>query len=121
MKTISIYEPAMCCPTGLCGVGIDPELLRISTVLDTLEKEGIKINRYNLTSFPNEFIKNTEINQLLNDEGVDILPIVLFDGKIVITKRYPTNGEFVQLLEIPSQVLAQGSASGANSSAESCC
>ena len=38
MKKLEIFEPAMCCPTGLCGVGVDPELLRISTVLDTLEK-----------------------------------------------------------------------------------
>lgn len=38
MKTMQIFEPAMCCSTGLCGVGVDPELLRISTVLDTLKK-----------------------------------------------------------------------------------
>lgn len=37
MKKMKIFEPAMCCPTGLCGVGVDPELLRISTVLDTLK------------------------------------------------------------------------------------
>jgi len=30
MKTVKIYDPTLCCPTGLCGVNIDPELLRIS-------------------------------------------------------------------------------------------
>ena len=34
MKTMKIYEPAMCCTTGLCGVGVDSELLRVSTVLE---------------------------------------------------------------------------------------
>ena len=29
MKTMKIFEPAMCCPTGLCGVSVDPELLRV--------------------------------------------------------------------------------------------
>ena len=43
MKTMKIYEPAMCCPTGLCGVGVDPELLRISTVLNTLKQNGVEV------------------------------------------------------------------------------
>ena len=46
MKKMNIYEPAMCCPTGVCGVGVDPELLRISTVLNNLEKKGIEIGRF---------------------------------------------------------------------------
>lgn len=52
MKKMFIYESAMCCSTGLCGVSFDPELLRISTVISSLEKNGIKIERYNLTSAP---------------------------------------------------------------------
>lgn len=54
MKTMFIYEPAMCCETGLCGVGIDPELLRISTAISNLKKQGIKVERYNLNNFPQE-------------------------------------------------------------------
>lgn len=45
MNKMKIFEPAMCCPTGLCGVGVDPELLRISTVLDTLKKHGANVFR----------------------------------------------------------------------------
>ena len=62
MKKITIYEPAMCSPTGLCGVGIDQELLRISTVVSSLEKNGVISERYNLTNSPQEFIKNQEVN-----------------------------------------------------------
>jgi len=105
MKKMSIYEPAMCCPTGLCGVGIDPELLRISTVLDTLKKSGIEVSRYNLTSFPQEFVKNTKVNERLMDEGVEVLPLIVVDGKVVITKRYPTNDEFTKLLDLPRGLL----------------
>jgi hypothetical protein len=46
MKNMKIFEPAMCCPTGLCGVGVDPELLRISTVLDTLKRHGVIVDRH---------------------------------------------------------------------------
>ena len=52
MKKMQIFEPAMCCPTGLCGVGVDPELLRISAVLNSLKKNGVTVDRFNLTDAP---------------------------------------------------------------------
>jgi len=119
MKKMSIYEPAMCCPTGLCGVSIDPELLRISTVLDTLKKNGVEVNRYNLTSFPMEFVKNTKVNERLADEGVEALPLIVVDGKIVITKRYPRNDEFVKLLGLPNGILGESEPAKTDESA--CC
>lgn len=100
MKKMSIYEPAMCCETGICGVNVNPELLRISTVLNNLKKNGIEIKRFNLTSAPMEFVNNKTINDFVNTKGVDELPAVMLDGEIVITGRYPTNEEIAQLLEI---------------------
>ncbi len=107
MKKIKIFEPAMCCPTGLCGVGVDPELLRISTVLDTLKKQGTAIDRFNLNSAPAEFITDQTINTYINEKGPEGLPAVMVDGVIVITGRYPTNEEFVKLLDLPESVLAK--------------
>ena len=102
MKTIAIYEPAMCCETGICGVGVDPELIRISTVINNLKKHGVVIKRYNLNSFPQEFIKSEAINKLINgDGGVDNLPATVLDGKIVKTKKYPVNAELMIWLGIP--------------------
>ena len=63
MKTMKIYEPAMCCPTGLCGVGVDPELLRISTVLNTLKQNGIEVQRFNLTSAPAAFGESKAVSE----------------------------------------------------------
>jgi hypothetical protein len=101
MKSMQIYEPAMCCSTGLCGVGVDPELLRISTVLNTLEKNGVRVERYNLTSAPQEFIKNKAVNTILNEQGMDVLPLTVLDNEIITTGRYPTNEEFGQHFNIP--------------------
>lgn len=105
MKTMKIYEPAMCCPTGLCGVGINPDLLRMSTVLDNLKKNGIEIGRYNLNSAPQEFIKDEYVNKLINEKGTDVLPIIMFDGRVEITGRYPTNAEIVMYLNISPEFL----------------
>ncbi|MGB8451252.1 MAG: arsenite efflux transporter metallochaperone ArsD [Anaerocolumna sp.] len=102
MKKILIFEPAMCCSTGLCGVGVDPELLRISTALNTLKKKGIHVERYNLSNSPQEFVNNKAINEFIHINGVDELPATVVDGQIVITGRYPSNEEFSNLLGIPA-------------------
>lgn len=107
MKKMFIYEPAMCCSTGLCGVGVDPELLRISTVLNTLGKKGVVVERFNLSNSPQEFINNKAVNEFINVNGVDELPAIVVDGEIVITGRYPTNDEFSSLLGIPLSTLAE--------------
>lgn len=102
---MTIYEPAMCCPTGLCGVGIDKELLRISTVISSLEKNGVKAERFNLTNSPQEFINNQEVTQLMMDKGVEILPITIVDNKMAKTGSYPTNEEIMNFLAVPSSFL----------------
>lgn len=107
MKRISIYEPAMCCETGVCGVGVDPELLRISTAFSNLKKYGVVVNRYNLSNAPQEFIKNVEINKLIMGDGVESLPATVVDGKIVMTKKYPSNAEIAELLGVPESYLGE--------------
>ena len=100
MKEIQIYEPAMCCSTGLCGVSINQELLRVSTIINTLSNKGFKIVRYNLSANPEAFLQNTKVNKYLNDNGAEILPITLLSGEIIKTKNYPTNIEFEAMLGV---------------------
>lgn len=107
MKKMLIYEPAMCCSTGLCGVGVDPELLRISTVLNTLKKNGVEVQRFNLSNSPQEFVNNKAVNDFINKKGVNELPVTVLDGQMVITGRYPTNEEFVKLLNVPMSFLGE--------------
>jgi len=75
MKKMKIFEPAMCCPTGLCGVGVDPELLRMSTVLETLKKHGVIVDRFNLNSAPAEFITDQTINAYINEKTLKGCPL----------------------------------------------
>lgn len=105
MKTMKIFEPAMCCATGLCGVGVDRELLRIFTVLDTLKTQGVDVERFNLSNAPMEFVKDAAINAFLHDRGADALPAILLDGEIALTGRYPTNEELAEWLELPADML----------------
>ncbi|MDP4090215.1 MAG: arsenite efflux transporter metallochaperone ArsD [Bacillota bacterium] len=105
MKKMIIFEPAMCCPTGVCGPSVNKELLRVSMVINNLKSNGVVIERHNLSSNPQIFVDNKVINELLNKDGVDILPVVMVDGEIVKTKGYPTNEEFCSFLDIPADYL----------------
>ncbi len=105
MKEIKIYDPALCCPTGLCGVNIDPELMRIAVVVETLKKKGIIIKRFNLRDNPQVYVTTKVINEALMNETADILPIVTVDGEIVIKKGYPTNKQIAEWLGISEDEL----------------
>jgi hypothetical protein len=100
MKNIEIFDPAMCCSTGVCGPGIDPELMRIATLVNGLAKKGITVKRHNLSSNPQDFVSNKAVSDLLAKEGAEALPITLADGVVVKTKVYPTNEEFSEWLDI---------------------
>lgn len=103
---MEIFEPAMCCDTGLCGISINPELLRISTVINTLKKNNIAIKRFNLSNAPMEFVNKKVVNDFINNKGAEKLPVILLNGKIVIFGRYPTNEEIIKLLNLPQNSLS---------------
>lgn len=100
MKNLEIFDPAMCCSTGVCGPSIDPELLRVSTVINILNSKGILVIRHNLSQDPQSYVSNQEISQLLVAQGVSALPITLINGVIVKKEKYPTNKELAEWLGI---------------------
>lgn len=103
MKKLDIYDPAMCCTTGVCGPSIDPELMRISTSINRLKAQGVFIKRHGLSSEPQDFISNPIISALLESEGPDVLPITLLEGAVIKTKAYPTDDELSKWLEVKVQ------------------
>lgn len=121
MKKMQIFEPALCCETGVCGASVNPELLRITTVLNTLRKNGVVIERFNLKSAPMKFVTDHTVNTFINNKGVEALPCVTVDGKIVIEGRYPTNEEILTLLELPMEVLLPKSKNNGNCCEGGCC
>lgn len=100
MKKLEFFEPAMCCDTGLCGPSIDPELLRVSTVIEGVLKSGNDVSRHNLKSDPDAFVANETVAGILKELGIDSLPITLVDGKVVATGSYPSNERISELLDI---------------------
>ena len=100
MKKIEIFDPAMCCSTGVCGPSVNPELIRVAAVVENLKKSGIHIIRHNLSSEPQAFVQNTIINAALNVKGTEILPVTMVDGAIVKEGGYLTSKEFAEYLQL---------------------
>ena len=93
MKTIQIYDPPMCCSTGLCGNEIDPALVSFAAMLTQFSEKGVKVERYNLGQQPMAFVQNPAVKALLDAEGVESLPAIFVDGALHLKGRYLTDEE----------------------------
>lgn len=90
MSKVQIYDKPMCCSTGVCGPQVDPALPRFAADLDWLKSQGHDMQRYNLAQQPQDFTNNAVVQQMLSAEGVDCLPLVIIDGRIVSRSEYPS-------------------------------
>ncbi|SER70115.1 arsenite efflux transporter metallochaperone ArsD [Salisediminibacterium halotolerans] len=109
-KTIEIFDPALCCPTGVCGPGVDPELTRIARMVSALTGLGYEVKRYNLAQEAEYFTKYQAIHDLLEKDGPDGLPAVVVDGELVIKQRYPTKTECAEWLGLSEAELEEKTA-----------
>jgi hypothetical protein len=93
MKTIQVYDPPMCCSTGICGPDIDPDLVNFAAMLSQLANAGVKVERYNLGQQPMAFAQNPAVKDALQKEGAEVLPLVYLDGEVYMKGRYPNHDE----------------------------
>jgi sulfur carrier protein ThiS len=107
MNKLEIFDPAMCCSTGVCGPSVDPNLTRVASAVYSLEQRGFHIRRYQLINEPEAFAENNAVNQLLQELGPDALPIVLMDGQVVKTAEYPTTEEFAEWFGVRAEELSK--------------
>jgi hypothetical protein len=94
MKKIQVYDPVMCCSTGVCGVEVDAALVLFSADADWARKQGAVIERFNLATQPMDFVKNPRVKAILEGPGGEkALPVILVDGEIALVGRYPSREE----------------------------
>jgi glutaredoxin len=129
MTDITVYDPAMCCSTGICGAEVDQHLVTFAADLDWLKSSGVAVKRINLSQEPAEFAANEAVKSVLENDGVDGLPVVLFNGKMTSSGRYPDRAELAGLADVTLVSMAEsatksggccGSDSG-DKSASGCC
>ena len=87
---VEIFDPPMCCPTGLCGPTLDQTLLDVSEMILALQRDNLRVERYQMTSHPNAFLANTEVMKLVREKQMEALPITVVHGKVIKAGAYPT-------------------------------
>jgi AhpD family alkylhydroperoxidase len=97
---IRVFDPPMCCSTGVCGPSVDPELVRFAADLDWLKTQGVDIERFNLSQQPFEFTSDPDVHSALQTGGVDVLPIVKAGGSIQIQGGYPSREQLAVWAEV---------------------
>jgi AhpD family alkylhydroperoxidase len=90
---LEVYDPAMCCSTGVCGPDVDPVLVRFAADLKWLQKQGAEVERFNLSQSPAAFVENEQVKQALTDRGEAALPMVLAGGRVMSSGRHPERDE----------------------------
>jgi len=98
MAKLEVFDPAMCCSTGVCGPQVDPALARFEADLRWLGGRGAQVTRYNLGQEPGAFAGSDIVRTVLQAGGEDVLPVVLVDGKLKWTGHYPTRDELAATL-----------------------
>ena len=86
---LEVFDPPMCCSTGVCGPNVNPALVQFASDLETLKSKGIEVVRHNLSQEPIAFTQNTIVRAALEADK-DCLPIVLLDGSIFSQGEYPS-------------------------------
>lgn len=88
MRNVKVFDPPMCCSTGLCGTEPDPALARFAADLQWLQSQGVVVERFSLSQQPDRFTKDATVMQAMNSRGADVLPIVMVNDQIVAERQY---------------------------------
>ncbi len=121
MKSISVYDPALCCSTGICGTSVDPALTKFAADLDWLKSHSIVVLRYDLAQQAGAFVENAAVRQLLQEEGETVLPVVVVDGEVKSKSVYPEREKLAEWLSLESSSASPKSSSGSCCGPKGCC
>jgi hypothetical protein len=90
---VELFDPPLCCPTGLCGPTLDQTLLDVNEIILALQAEGSTVARYQMTGQPQAFLSNPDVMRLVREKQMAALPITVVRGQVVKVGAYPTLSE----------------------------
>ena len=97
---LEVFDPAMCCATGVCGPELDPRLAQFAADLEWLTSQGVEVARHNLAQEPGAFVANATVKKLIGRWGSSCLPLVLHNQQIVTRGRYPSRSQLAALVAL---------------------
>ena len=120
MSIVEVFDPALCCSTGICGAEVDATLVSFAADVQWAKQRGARIERANLAQQPLAFARNPVVKSFLERSGAQALPLVLVDGEVALAGRYPSRDELARWSGLET-VSAETSAAGGCCSGGRCC
>ncbi len=106
MTRIDVFDPPMCCSSGVCGPEVNPLLAAFAADVEWLSSQGVGVTRYNLAQEPQAFVTNPLVQETLQREGDACLPLVLVNGEVAGRGSYPRRDELARLAGLTSSASA---------------
>jgi arsenical resistance operon trans-acting repressor ArsD len=104
MTHLDVFDPPMCCSSGVCGPSVDPLLAAFAADVDWLTSHGVNVARYNLAQDPQAFVAHPLVRDLLHREGHACLPLIIINSEIVAHGAYPRRQELARLVGLTAAV-----------------
>ena len=90
MTLLQVFDPPMCCSSGVCGPSVDSRLPRFAADLDWVRSQGVHVERYNLAHQPQAFVAQEDVKTAIRADQKHALPLVRVNGHIVSKGIYPS-------------------------------
>jgi arsenite methyltransferase len=103
MVVLQVFDPPMCCSTGICGPQVNPVLPRFAADLNWFKSQGVQVERFNLAQNPDAFTKDSIVEQMLTKVGTECLPLILVNGHVVSQGIYPSREQLIAFTEIATR------------------
>jgi len=95
---LEVFDPPMCCSSGVCGPNVDTKLVQFSAALEWLRNQGVQVERYNPSHQYEAFAGNATVVKAVNDHGTSCLPLILLNGEMVSHNSYPSREELATIV-----------------------
>ncbi|OEC40696.1 arsenite efflux transporter metallochaperone ArsD [Aeromonas sp. DNP9] len=102
MRLIQVFDPALCCSSGVCGAEVDQALVTFAGDAEWIKQQGASLFRFNLAQQPLVFAETPAVASFLELSGEEGLPVTLVDGQVVLTGRYPSRAELIRYAGLES-------------------
>ena len=96
MRLIQVFDPALCCSSGVCGAEVDQNLVTFAGDAEWIKQQDGSLYRFNLAQQPLVFAETPAVASILELTGEEGLPVTLVDGQVVLTGRYPSRAEQIR-------------------------
>lgn len=87
---IRVFDPPMCCSSGVCGPSVDPQLARFAGDVEWLRTHGVTVERYGLSTQPAVFVSTPAVKAAMATHGAGALPLVMVGEQVAVVGSYPS-------------------------------